>query len=669
MLSRRELANAVRALSMDAVQKANSGHPGAPMGMADIIEVLWNDFMKHNPVNPKWCDRDRFVMSNGHGSMLLYSILHLSGYDLSIEEIKNFRQLHSRTPGHPEYNETPGIETTTGPLGQGLANAVGMAIAERTLAARFNRDELDIVNHFTYVSVGDGCLMEGISHEACSLAGTLGLGKMVAIYDSNQISIDGNISGWFTEDVPARFEAYHWHVIRGVDGHDAEQVRQAIAKARSVTDKPSLICCETIIGWGSPNKQGKESSHGAALGEAEVALVRETLGWNHAPFIIPEDYYQGWDAKTRGAEAERKWTDKFNNYKTRYPDLAEEFERRTDGDLPADWDDVLQSYIKSTLEAAEKIASRKASQNTLNAIGPILPELIGGSADLTGSNNTNWSGSKDINTGNGDGNYIYYGVREFAMAAINNGLALHGGFIPYGGTFLIFSEYARNAMRMAALMKQRNIFVLTHDSIGLGEDGPTHQAVEQTATLRLMPNMSVWRPADAVETAVAWKSAIEKYNGPTALLLSRQGLPHLERTDEQVQNINKGGYVLINGGDEPDAIIIATGSEVAIAVESATGLNNQGCSVRVVAMPCTDAFDSQDESYRNSVLPQSCRNRIAIEAGVPDYWYKYVGLDGKVLGVPNFGLSAPAQQVFEYFGITAEKLTELVKEFKLTSRD
>ncbi|MBF8268624.1 MAG: transketolase [Gammaproteobacteria bacterium] len=660
MLSRRELANAVRALSMDAVQQANSGHPGAPMGMADIMEVLWNDFLKHNPVNPKWPDRDRFVLSNGHGSMLLYALLHLSGYDLPMTEIRNFRQLHSRTPGHPEYNDTPGVETTTGPLGQGLANAVGMAIAERTLAAHFNRDGHDIVNHHTYVSVGDGCLMEGISHEACSLAGTLGLGKLIAIYDCNHISIDGDISGWFTEDVPARFEAYNWHVIRAVDGHDASQISKAIAAARSSTDKPSLICCETIIGWGSPNKQGKESCHGAALGADEIKLTREHIGWRHEPFVIPDDYYAAWDARKRGADREQAWSENFRAYRKKYPELAAEFERRMAGRLPPDWGRTVQTLIDTTVTKATNIATRKASQNALNAIGPVLPELIGGSADLTGSNNTDWSGSVGISKNRAGGNYIYYGVREFAMAALNNGIALHGGFIPYGGTFLIFSEYARNALRMAAIMRQRNIFVLTHDSIGLGEDGPTHQAVEQTATLRLMPNMSVWRPADAVETAVAWQAAVERTSGPTCLVLSRQNLPQQTRSPQQVGEIRKGGYILIHGGDEPEVILIATGSELAIAMEATAQLSTKGRRIRVVSMPCTDVFDTQELTYRNRVLPPACRNRIAIEAGVPDYWYKYVGLDGKVMGVPRFGLSAPAAEIFKHFNLTTAKLIELL---------
>jgi transketolase len=665
MLSRRELANAIRALSMDAVQKANSGHPGAPMGMADIMEVLWNDFLRHNPANPRWPDRDRFVLSNGHGSMLLYALLHLTGYDLPMSEIRNFRQLHSKTPGHPECHDTPGVETTTGPLGQGLANAVGMAIAERTLAVRYNRQGYDIVNHYTYVSVGDGCLMEGISHEACSLAGTLALGKLIAIYDCNHISIDGDTAGWFTEDVPARFEAYHWHVIRNVDGHDPEQIRQAIQQARAVSDKPSLICCETIIGRGAPNKQGKESCHGAALGEEEVKLTRKNINWPYEPFIIPEEYYSAWDARKRGAEQEREWLERFNRYRKKFPDLAAEFERRMKQELPVNWEATTQSYIRAAAAKAAAIATRKASQNALNAIGPLLPELIGGSADLTGSNNTDWSGSVDIRKVSADGNYIYYGVREFAMAAINNGIALHGGFIPYAGTFLIFSEYARNALRMAALMKLRSIFVLTHDSIGLGEDGPTHQAIEQAATLRLMPNMSVWRPADTVETAVAWKTAVERTQGPTCLLLSRQNLPHLPRTEQQIRDINRGGYILIHGAERPDVILIATGSEVSIAATAAEQLNAQGRKVRVVSMPSTDVFDSQNQDYRNHVLPPACRNRIAVEAGVPDYWYKYVGLDGKVLGVARFGMSAPATDVFRHFNLTTERIIELIETTEL----
>ena len=646
---------------MDAVQRAKSGHPGAPMGMADIAEVLWNDFFRHNPANPGWADRDRFVMSNGHGSMLLYSILHLTGYDLPMEELKNFRQLHSKTPGHPEYGYTPGIETTTGPLGQGLANAVGMAIAERTLAAQFNRDGLDIVNHYTYASAGDGCLMEGISHEACSLAGTLGLGKLIVIYDSNRISIDGEVEGWFTEDIPQRFKAYQWHVIPDVDGHDPDAVRQAVSDARAVADKPSILCCNTIIGLGSPNKQGKASSHGAPLGTDEVALVRETLDWSWPEFEIPAEIYDGWNARQRGAQLEAAWDEKFSNYEKLYPGDAAEFLRRVRGDLPVDWQDTSRAYVETTQQKAETIASRKASQNALNAYGPALPELIGGSADLTGSNLTLRQDSTVITDTVTAGNYLYYGVREFAMAAINNGLALHGGFVPYGGTFLIFTEYARNALRMAALMKQRNIFVLTHDSIGLGEDGPTHQAVEQAATLRLIPNMSVWRPCDAVETAVAWKSALENRDNPTALLLSRQSLPCMERTAEQLDAIARGAYILVEPEGGPELIIIATGSEVAIAADAARQLNADGKRVRVVSMPATDVFDRQPGQYREQVLPSACRRRIAIEAGIPDYWRKYVGLDGKILGVPGFGESAPGSAVFNHFGINAEGLIGLVQ--------
>ena len=660
MPSRRELANAIRALSMDAVQKANSGHPGAPMGMADMAEVLWNDFLRHNPANPGWPDRDRFVMSNGHASMLLYSLLHLSGYDLSIEDIKQFRQLHSKTPGHPEYGHTPGIETTTGPLGQGVANAVGMAIAERALAAEFNKDKLDIVNHHTYFSVGDGCLMEGISHEACSLAGTLRLGKLIGFYDSNSISIDGDIKGWFTEDTAARFEAYGWHVIRDVDGHDADQIIAALNDARSVTDKPSLICCTTVIGWGSPNKQGKESSHGAPLGDDEIALTREALGWKYDPFVVPDEYYEAWSAKERGAQLEAEWNKKFSTYEDKYPEQAAEFKRRIKGELPENWSEASANYIKETAEAGESIASRQASQKALNGYGALLPELIGGSADLAGSNLTLWSGSIGIDGNSGAGNYIYYGVREFAMCAINNGLALHGGYIPYAATFLIFSEYARNALRMAALMKQRNIFVFTHDSIGLGEDGPTHQAVEQAATLRLIPNMTVWRPCDAVESAVAWQMAIEKDTGPSSLLFSRQKLAHMQRTSDQIENIRKGAYVLLDCEDDPEIIVIATGSEVELTMSTANKLNQAGHKIRVVSMPATDLFDAQDQSYRDSVLPPSCRKRISVEAGITDYWRKYVGLDGSMLGVDNFGESAPANEVFEYFGLTATKLEESI---------
>ncbi|MCZ6803030.1 MAG: transketolase [Proteobacteria bacterium] len=662
MLSRHELANAIRALSMDAVQRAKSGHPGAPMGMADIAEVLWNDFLKHNPGNPKWDNRDRFIMSNGHGSMLIYSLLHLTGYDLPIDEIKQFRQLHSRTPGHPEYGYAPGVETTTGPLGQGLANAVGMALAESVLAARFNQDEFDIVNHYTYVTVGDGCLMEGISHEASSLAGTLGLGKLIAIYDSNQISIDGDVAGWFTEDVPGRYEAYGWHVIRDVDGHNPEQIKQALNEAMANDKQPSILCCNTLIGWGSPNKEGKESSHGAPLGDEEIQLTRERLGWKHEPFIIPDEYYTAWSAKERGKELETEWQKKFSAYESAHPDLAAEYKRRMKGELPDNWDDIVKNYVHSTNEKAESIASRKASQNAIEAYTSHLPEMIGGSADLACSNLTSWSGSVLISNENKNGNTIAYGVREFAMTAINSGIALHGGFIPYSATFLMFSEYARNALRMSALMKIRNIFVYTHDSIGLGEDGPTHQAVEQAATLRLIPNMSVWRPCDAVESAIAWRAAIERQNGPTCLLFSRQTLAHIQRDGSQLDNIQRGGYILIEATDNPDAIIIATGSEVEMAVNTATQLNSEDNNIRVVSMTSTDVFDQQDDTYKETVLPKACRKRIAVEAGVTDYWRKYIGLDGTALGVDSFGESAPAKAVFEHFGLTETNLKQIVND-------
>ncbi len=662
MLTRHELANAIRALSMDAVQRANSGHPGAPMGMADIAEVLWNDFLIHNPTNPNWDNRDRFIMSNGHGSMLVYSLLHLSGYDLTLEDIKQFRQLHSKTPGHPEYGYAPGIETTTGPLGQGLANAVGMALAESVLAAQFNKDGFDIVNHHTYVTVGDGCLMEGISHEACSLAGTLGLGKLITLYDSNQISIDGDVAGWFTEDVPARFEAYGWHVIREIDGHDPEAIKKALADAKANKNQPSLICCKTIIGWGSPNKEGKESSHGAPLGEDEIKLTRERLGWKHDAFVIPDEYYSAWDAKQRGQKREAEWQEKLAAYAAAHPDLAAEYKRRQQGKLPDNWTAIVKDYIDTTNDKAESIASRKASQNAIEAFAAHLPEMIGGSADLTGSNLTNWSGSITISKANKNGNYISYGVREFAMAAINNGIALHRGFIPYSGTFLMFSEYARNALRMAALMKLQNIFVFTHDSIGLGEDGPTHQAVEQAATLRLMPNMSLWRPCDAVETAIAWQAAIERRDGPSSLLFSRQNLAHITRDTLQLSNIKRGGYVLIEGTDSPDAIIIATGSEVEMAINTATEFNSKGKNIRVVSMPCTFLFDQQDDVYKASVLPNVCRKRIAVEAGITDYWRKYIGLDGIALGVDTFGESAPAKAVFEHFGLTESNLKQRLND-------
>jgi len=657
--TRRELANAIRVLSMDAVQRANSGHPGMPMGMADIAEVLWRDFLRHNPANPAWADRDRFVVSNGHGSMLLYSLLHLAGYDLGIDDIKNFRQLHSRTPGHPEYREAPGVETTTGPLGQGVTNAVGMAIAEKALAARFNREGHRIIDHHTYVFLGDGCLMEGISHEACSLAGTLGLGKLVAFWDDNGISIDGEVAGWFTDDTAARFEAYGWQVIRDVDGHDPENLGTAIRQALACTDRPSLLCCRTIIGWGSPNKQGTAGCHGAALGEQEVALARETLDWKEEPFVIPERIYAGWDARPRGAELESDWYSRFEVYRAEHPEPAAELSRRLEGRLPIQWQDSVDSFIGELNDAGDKKATRMFSQACLNAYARELPEMIGGSADLTGSNNTNWSGSEAMSRDTGDANYIYYGVREFAMSAIMNGLALHGGFIPYGGTFLVFSDYARNAIRMASLMKLRSIFVFTHDSIGLGEDGPTHQPVEHASSLRLIPGMSVWRPCDGVETAVAWKQAIERSDGPTCLLLTRQGLPHQDRSPDQIDNIARGGYILVDSDGEPEAIVVATGSEVEIAVAAARNFSGR---VRVVSMPSTDAFDCQDETYRQAVLPASVSRRLAVEAGVTGYWYKYVGLEGSVVGIDSFGASGPYLDVYEHFGITVEKITERLGE-------
>jgi len=661
MPSRRELANAIRALSMDAVQKANSGHPGMPMGMADIAEVLWNDHLKHNPANPKWWDRDRFILSNGHGSMLHYSLLHLSGYELPLEEIKRFRQLHSMTPGHPEYGYAPGIETTTGPLGQGLSNGVGMAIAEKVLSGRFNREGHEIIGHFTYVFAGDGCLMEGISHEACSLAGTLGLGRLICFYDDNGISIDGEVQGWFTDDTPRRFEAYGWHVIRDVDGHNPEAVDAAIREARSETRRPTLIQCKTIIGWGAPNKQGTESTHGAPLGEDEIARVREAIGWPHPPFVIPDEIYAGWDAREKGKAAESEWKKQFEAYREAHPGLADDLERCMQGELPKDWKKHSDSFIRATDVKAENIASRKASQNALEAYGPKLPELIGGSADLTGSNLTRWSGSRPLSAGVDDGNYIYFGVREFAMAAICNGISLHRGLIPYCATFLIFSDYARNALRMAALMKIRIIFVFTHDSIGLGEDGPTHQAVEQTASLRLMPNMSLWRPCDAVESAVAWACALERTTGPTSLLFSRQGLPHQKRSPEQIDAIRRGGYVLKDCDGEPEAIIIATGSEVALAVDAATVLEGKGVQIRVVSMPSTDIFDAQPEPYRQSILPPSVRARVSVEAGITDYWYKYLGFDGKPVGIDTFGESAPYKDVFEHFGFTVDNVVQAVE--------
>ena len=657
MASRSDLANAIRALSMDAVQQANSGHPGAPMGMADIAEVLWNDYLNHNPANPDWSDRDRFILSNGHGSMLIYSLLHLSGYDLPIDELKNFRQMHSKTPGHPEYGYAPGIETTTGPLGQGITNGVGMALAEKILADQFNQTGHDIVDHHTYVFMGDGCLMEGVSHEACSLAGTLGLGKLIAFYDDNGISIDGEVEGWFTDDTPKRFESYGWHVVPAVDGHDPEALKAAIDAARAETHKPTIICCKTVIGKGSPNKEGKEDCHGAPLGNDEIALVRETLGWNHGPFEVPEDVYAGWSAKDKGAAAEADWQTRFEAYRAAHPELAAEYERRVvKGDLPADFAEKSAAYILECQEKAEKVASRKASQNTLNAYGPLLPELLGGSADLAGSNLTLWSGSKGITADDASGNYVFYGVREFAMSAMMNGIALHGGLVPYGATFLMFMEYARNAVRMAALMKQRSIFVYTHDSIGLGEDGPTHQPVEQTASLRYTPNLDTWRPCDTVESAVAWKSAIERKDGPSALIFSRQGLPCQQRNAEQVANISRGGYVLKDCDGHPELILIATGSEVELALEAEAALSEKGKRVRVVSMPCTELFDAQDPLYKESVLPLDVLPRIAIEAGIADFWYKYVGLDGRIVGMDTFGESAPAADLFKHFGFTVERV-------------
>ena len=655
MSSRKELANAIRALSMDAVQKAKSGHPGAPMGMADIAEVLWRDFLNHNPQNPAWADRDRFVLSNGHGSMLIYSLLHLTGYDLPIEELKNFRQLHSKTPGHPEVGYTAGVETTTGPLGQGIANAVGMAIAEKTLAAQFNRPGHDIVDHFTYAFLGDGCMMEGISHEVCSLAGTLKLGKLTAFYDDNGISIDGHVDGWFTDDTALRFEAYGWHVVRNVDGHNPDAIKAAIEEARKVTDKPSLLMCKTVIGFGSPNKAGTHDVHGAALGAAEVAATREALGWKYAAFEIPQDIYAQWDAREAGQAKEAAWNDKFAAYARAFPELAAEFKRRMNGELPADWKADAKAFVEKLQANPANIASRKASQNALEAFGKVLPEFLGGSADLAPSNLTMWSGSKALNV-DPAGNYIHYGVREFGMTAITNGIALHGGFLPYSATFLMFVEYARNAVRMAALMKLRNVFVYTHDSIGLGEDGPTHQPVEQLASLRVTPNMSTWRPCDQVESAVAWQYGIERNDGPTTLVFSRQNLTQQPRTAEQLANVYRGGYVLKDCAGTPDVILIATGSEVGITVEAADKLTAAGRKVRVVSMPSTDAFDKQDAAYRESVLPAAVTARVAVEAGIADYWYKYVGLNGAIVGMTTFGESAPAEQLFAEFGFTVDNV-------------
>ena len=656
MPSRKDLANAVRALSMDAVQKANSGHPGAPMGMADIAEVLWNDNMNHNPANPNWSNRDRFILSNGHGSMLIYSLLHLTGYDLTMDDLKNFRQLHSKTPGHPEYGYAPGVETTTGPLGQGITNGVGMAIAEKALAGQFNQKGHDIVDHNTYVFLGDGCMMEGISHEACSLAGTLGLGKLIAFWDDNGISIDGHVDGWFTDNTPKRFEAYGWHVIPAVDGHDPEAIAKALEMAKAMTDKPTMICCKTTIGFGSPNKAGSHACHGAPLGEEEINLTKAALGWDHDAFEVPADIYHGWDAKEKGAKAEAAWNEKFAAYKAEYPELAAEYERRMAGDLPADWAETSAAYIASVNEEAKSPATRQASLASIEAYSPMLPELFGGSADLGCSNLTEWSGYKPMDA-NEVSNYVRYGVREFGMSAIMNGISLHGGLIPFGATFLMFSEYARNALRMAALMKIRSLFVYTHDSIGLGEDGPTHQPVEQIPTLRMIPNMSVWRPCDAVESAVSWQQGIERKEGPSCLIFSRQGLPHQERTDAQIADIAKGGYILKDCDGEADAVIIATGSEVALAVEASNSLTAAGKKVRVVSMPSVDAFESQDDAYRAAVLGSGIPT-VAVEAAVTGGWYKYAD---KVVGIDHFGESAPAGQLFEEFGFTVENVVKAVE--------
>lgn len=662
MSTRRELANAVRALSMDAVQQANSGHPGAPMGMADIAEVLWNDYLNHNPANPNWYDRDRVVLSNGHASMLLYSTLHLSGYDLPMAEIKDFRQMHSMTAGHPEFGEAPGVETTTGPLGQGLANAVGFALAEKVLANRYNREGHQIVDHTTWVLAGDGCLMEGISHEVCSLAGTLGLGKLVVFWDDNGISIDGEVQGWFTDNTPERFEAYGWQVVRDVDGHNAADIKEAIDVARAETEKPTLICCRTIIGFGSPNKQGTSSAHGAPLGPDEIVLAREALGWKYPAFEIPDEIYAGWDARQSGAAAEARWNDRLTAYRDAYPELAAEFERRMSGKLPDNWQQTTSDAIAQLQEKGATVATRKASQMALEAFGPSLPELIGGSADLAGSNNTIWTESVDVLDGTREGNYVYFGVREFGMTAICNGLGLHGGFIPYGATFLVFSDYARNAVRMSALIPAHNIHVYTHDSIGLGEDGPTHQPVEHVASLRLIPNLSVWRPCDTVESAVAWKCAIEESAGPSALIFTRQNLPHQQRDNQQLANIDRGGYILRETLRHCDAIVIATGSEVDLAMSAAESLSKRGIEVRVVSMPNPGRFMAQDDDYKESVLPASVKARVAIEAGVRHYWHPFVGDHGKIIGIDQFGASAPAPELFEHYGITTQNVSKTVEE-------
>lgn len=661
--TRRDRADAIRFLSIDAVQKANSGHPGMPMGMADIAEVLWCDFMQHNPKNPQWVNRDRFILSNGHGAMLHYSLLHLTGYDVTMDDVRKFRQLHSKTPGHPEFGETPGIETTTGPLGQGLGNAVGMAMAEKHMAATFNRPDFNLVDHYTYCFVGDGCLMEGISHEVCSLAGTFGLGKLIVFYDDNGISIDGDVQSWFSDNTPMRFEAYGWHVIRNVDGHDGEALHKAIAEAQAVTDKPTIICCKTTIGWGSPNMAGTANTHGSALGDKEIAATRSHLNWPHEPFVISETVYAAWDAKSAGAERESTWNAMFQQYQERFPELASEFLRRMENKLPENWQEQAASLLTDLNEKKQTVATRKASQLCLDTYANVLPEMMGGSADLTESNCTNWQGMKVFNQEFPEGRYIHYGVREFGMSAIMNGMALYSGILPFGGTFLTFSDYARNAIRLAALMRQKVVFVYTHDSIGLGEDGPTHQPVEHLPSLRLMPNLSNWRPCDTVETAVAWRAAIEK-QGPTCLMLSRQALPFQERSEAQLASVQRGGYILKDyaEGKHPDAILIATGSEVALAMEAAKQLQAQEIYVRVVSMPSTDTFLAQDEDYRNQVLPAEVVARVAVEAAAADYWYKFVGLQGKVVGMDRFGASAPAKDVFQDCGITVERVVTMTKE-------
>jgi transketolase len=665
-VTQQQAANAIRALSMDAVQRANSGHPGAPMGMADIAEVLWTKYLKHNPKSPHWADRDRFVLSNGHGSMLIYSLLHLTGYDLSIDDIKDFRQLHSKTPGHPEYGYTPGVETTTGPLGQGLANAVGMAVAEKLMSARFNKGDHTLVDHRTWCFVGDGCLMEGVSHEACSLAGTLGLGKLTVIYDDNGISIDGEIEGWFTDDTPARFAAYGWHVIPNVDGHSSEAVEQAIDAAIAETSRPTIICCKTTIGKGSPNKQGTESCHGAPLGEGEIGLTREALGWPYEPFVIPEDVYAHWDARDTGERAEAAWTAVLEEYRGEHPELAGEFERRMKGELPAEFMRGVDDFIAQCVANESDVASRKASQQAIAALAPTLPELLGGSADLAGSNLTLWPEAQGADASDAEGNYIYYGVREFAMAAMMNGISLHGGFIPFGGTFLIFMEYARNAVRMASLMRQRAIYVFTHDSVGLGEDGPTHQPVEQLASMRSTPNLDTWRPCDAVESAIAWKQAIIREDGPSALVFSRQTLPHQVGAAERVSDVGRGGYILREEQGELEAIVIATGSEIALAIEAAEKLSAAGRGIRVISMPCADVFERQDAVYRESVLPSHILARVAVEASHMDWWYKYVGLDGRVVGMSSFGESAPGPQLMKEFGFTVENVVDAIEDVILS---